>query len=106
MDYNETPYEGETMPIYSFGINSILKLELTEEEADGYNRFVQAFFDAQEAHLARTGTRWEPTEPLWIKNDEDIETHNLVARKLTKAIESIDQEKTPIEIDEDFLIKN
>jgi hypothetical protein len=94
------------MPIYSFGVKSILKVELTEEQAMRYNRFTQAFFDAQ-TKLLDAGTPWDQKSPLWIKAEEgDMNVYNEVAGVITEAINKIDQEVTPIEIEDDFLIKN
>ena len=92
---------------YSFGVNSILKLQLTEEHAMRYNRFLQAFFDAQEKILEETGTRWDPRDPIYIDIEEgDKEVFNAVGRLFTAQLEFIDQTKTRIEIDDDFLVKN
>ena len=93
---------------YSFGVDSILKLQLTEEHAMRYNRFLQAFFDAQEKILKETGTRWDPvTEPIYLEIEEgDREVFNAVGRLFTAQLEFIDQTKTRIEIDDDFLVKN
>lgn len=98
--------KGIIMPIYSFGLDSILKVELTEEQADGYNRFQAAFFEAQ-TKLRDAGTPWVPTEPLSIDALEgDGEIYNEVAGLINDAIDKIDQKKTPIGLGEDYLIKN
>jgi len=94
------------MPVYSFGKNSILKIEITEEKAAAYNRWTQAFFDAQKK-LRDAGTPWEPTEPIYIVcTEEDMRIYNEVGAVINEAISKIDQEKTPIEIEDDFLVKN
>lgn len=95
------------MPIYSFGVDSALKIEITEDQAAAYNRFTEAFFDAQ-IKLREAGTPWEPaTQPLPIDDTEDdYETYNYVGSLINAAIATIDQTTTPIEIEEDYLIKN
>jgi hypothetical protein len=95
------------MPTYSFGVNSVLKIEITEEQATRFNRFTKAFFDAQKFYKDMTGFQWNPEDALYIKAaDGDMEVYNEVADILTSAIEKIDQTVTPIELEEDFLIKN
>jgi hypothetical protein len=96
------------MPTYSFGVNSILKVELSEEQALRYNRFLTAFFDAQ-TKLSEAGTPWDPKVSPILEiefEDGDDKVYNEVARKITTAINAIDQDKTPIEIEDDFLIRN
>lgn len=107
MSYNETMTdERKAMPTYSFGVNSVLKVELTEEEALRYNRFQRAFFYAQ-GRMRTAGTPWDPSEPILIDVVEgDADVYNAVGKKINAAISAIDQDKTPIELEEDFLIKN
>jgi hypothetical protein len=94
------------MPIYSFGVNSILKVEITEEQAETYNRFTQAFFDAQEK-MRDEGTPWEPDTPIFIAcPDWEFDAYNVVAGIINVAGDLIDQEATPITIESDFLEKN
>jgi hypothetical protein len=51
---------------------SRLHLVLEESVADAYNRFTDAFMQAQTNHMQEHGTQWDPeTEPLLIKFAED-----------------------------------
>lgn len=53
-------------------MGSRIHLVLEDEVADRYNRFQQAWFDAQTNHKKRTGAPWDPTTPLLIDfADED-----------------------------------
>lgn len=72
---------------YSF-YGSPLHLILEDDLADGYNRAAKAFMDAQVAHKERTGTQWNPDEPLWIlTNDEDQAAFAAVGRIITLLVE-------------------
>ena len=92
---------------YSF-YGSPLHLILEDEIADGYNRAAKAFYDAQKAHLERTGTRWDPSEPLWIETtDEDQAAYAAVGKIINLLIEvnggglQIPEE----EMTDDYLVK-
>lgn len=95
------------MSIWSFGEDSILKVGATDEEAAAYNRFIQAFYDAQKKVLNETGTRWDPTNALRVEcKNSDLKSYNRIADRISEALEHIDQDKTPIDDLGDFLIKN
>lgn len=51
--------------VYSW-MGSPLHLVLEEDIANGYNRFQEAFFQAQVNHKALNGSEWKPNEPLRI----------------------------------------
>jgi hypothetical protein len=104
--YNETT-ERTIMPTYSFGAESILKVELTEEQADGYNRFLTAFFAAQE-RMREAGTPWDPrTMNISIDCEaDDLRTFNEVGRLIQGVLDNIDQDKRPIELYDDYLVRN
>jgi len=92
---------------YSF-YGSPLHLILEDEIADGYNRAAKAFYEAQEAHLERTGTRWDHSEPLLMHTtDKDQAAFDAVGSIINVLAEvnggglDIPEE----EITEDYLIK-
>lgn len=95
------------MPIYSFGLDSPLKFDLSEEYVDAYNRATKAFFEAQDYHLTITGTRWEPPMLLNIAwTEEEQKAFNGFNEYLKKALEL---HGTPIQQDditEDYLVLN
>lgn len=64
-----------TQSAYSF-LGSRLHLVLENEVADAYNRFTDAFFEAQKKHQELHGVQWDPVnEPIlleWQGNDKEI----------------------------------
>jgi hypothetical protein len=67
---------------------SRLHLILDDEVADGYNRFAVAFQVAQEEHMAKTGTLWDPYQPLWSDvNEKDLAAYNAVGGLMNQLIE-------------------
>ena len=95
------------MPIYSFGVDSPLKFELSEEYVALFNRATQKFFDAQVAHKDIYGTLWSPAVHLMI----DIEEEELVAFNAFNGIlqEALAKHGRPVpesDLHEDFLVKN
>ena len=95
------------MPIYSFGLDSPLKFELSEGYVDAYNRALTVFFLAQETHFKTTGSRWNPSMSLLIEwEDDERAAFNAFNDILKKALEL---HGTPVHQDEltdDFLVKN
>ena len=91
---------------YSFGANSILKIQATDNEASAYNRVHKAFIDAQ-LELRERGSEWDKVSPLRMRTSrKDLSAFNAIARRVNAAINLIDQDETPIEITDDFLVKN
>lgn len=67
---------------------SPLHLILEDEVADGCNRTMQAFAKAQRDHKERTGTQWEPNQPLLIDADPvDMKAYDDVAQWINQLIE-------------------
>jgi hypothetical protein len=92
---------------YSY-YGSRLHLILEDEVADSFNRFQQAWFDAQTNHEATHGTRWDPSEPLLIDFEEsDKLAWDNVGRIINLLIEvnGSGLELTEEEITDDFLVK-
>lgn len=98
--------EDEETSIYSYGANSIWKVEATEKEVNGFNRFLKAFYDAQKK-LLDAGTPWDQVSPLKMDvSRSDRVAYNRIGKRFNEALKDIDQEKTPVEIEDDFLVKN
>lgn len=92
---------------YSF-YGSRLHLILEDDVAEGYNRNAKAFYDAQINHKERTGTKWNPLEPLWmVTNDADQKAYDDVARLMNLLIEinGGSLEITEEEMTSDYLVK-
>jgi hypothetical protein len=83
MDYNRTPTKGTKMPqsVYSY-LGSPLHLILEDEIAEGFNRFHDAFIQAQKTHFETHGRKWDPvTEPIFmVFTEEDQEAYDKVAQ--------------------------
>jgi len=92
---------------YSYGTDSILKIEATETEAAAFNRALKAFYDAQKRIREETGESWDTRSPLWMNTKRgDTKIYNRLARRFNEAIALINQDETPIEITDDYLTKN
>lgn len=95
------------MSTYSFGIDSPLKFELSDEYAALYNRATQAFFDAQSNHKERTGSKWTPGQPLEIDmTKEEMTAFNGFKQVLEEALKNYGKPVKENELTDDFLIKN
>jgi len=64
-------------------MGSQLHLVLEDELAAAYNRAQDAWLQAQKNHLERTGSRWEPSEPIWI---DWTETESSAWDKIAKLV--------------------
>jgi hypothetical protein len=95
------------MPIYSFGADSPLKFELSEDFADAYNRALKAFFEAQTYYKTKFRTPWEPSQALemYVKK-EDIDVFNAFGDILDKALDDYGADVSEEELTNDYLIKN
>jgi hypothetical protein len=72
--------------VYSW-MGTPIQLLLEEEVAEGYNRFLNAFFEAQREHKVRTGSDWTGVEPLYIECEEkDQEIYNAVGEIINQLI--------------------
>ena len=92
--------------IYSYGIDSIWKVKATEKEVSGFNRVLDSFYKAQDA-LMNAGAPWDGKSKIKLyANRKDMKAYNKVADRMDKALKKINQDKTPIEILDDFLVKN
>jgi hypothetical protein len=95
------------MPTYSFGKDSPLKIKISRKDADAYNRFTKAFFEAQTQYKESHGVRWTPDQPLPIKTTrKDNEIYNRVGRIINEAIKNFGRGISEDELMEDYLIKN
>lgn len=95
------------MPIYSFGVDSPLKFELSEEYVALYNRATQAFFDAQNAHLKTYGTPWSPAGYLMLEmTAEELAAFNAFNGILQEALAKHGRPVHESDLHEDFLVKN
>lgn len=72
---------------YSY-MGSPLHLILEDEIAEGYNRFHDAFIEAQLYHKQRTGQKWTKDEPLWMNyREEDKVAFDNVGRVINLLVE-------------------
>lgn len=73
--------------VYSY-LGSPLHLVLEDKIAEGFNRFHDAFTQAQIDHKERTGQKWSPDEPLLITtNYEDNRAYDQVGRVINLLVE-------------------
>jgi len=76
------------MQSYYAWYGSPLHLIIEDEIAEACNRFAQAFMDAQRDHKERTGTQWDPSEPLMIvTNNRDQKAYDDMARVINLMVE-------------------
>ncbi|AOZ64900.1 hypothetical protein SEA_MAYA_35 [Streptomyces phage Maya] len=95
------------MPVYSFGKDSPLKFELSEDYVKLFNSATLEFLDAQKRFMERTGTRWYPTQPIslrWTK--EQMDAFNQFDVILQEALEKHGSPVLESDIHEDILIEN
>lgn len=72
---------------YSY-LGSPLHLVLEDEIADGYNRFHDAFMEAQFEYMERTHLEWAPDQPLNLRaTKEDMESYDKVGRVINLLVE-------------------
>jgi hypothetical protein len=91
---------------YSYGPESILKIEATDAEASAFNRVTKAFYEAQQ-RMTDAGAPWNPRNPLLMDVDRsDMKIYNKLADRFNAALALINQDETPIVIDDDYLTKN
>jgi hypothetical protein len=89
-------------------MGSRLHLVLEDDVAAAFNRMQDAWFDAQKKHKEKTGTQWDPTEPLLIDcADEDTKVWNKIGSLINLLIEinGGKLEITEEEMTSDYLVK-
>jgi hypothetical protein len=97
------------MPVYSFGTDSPLKIEISDEDATAYNRVTKSFFAAQQKYRdEHNGTPWDQRSPLAFDNIEegDMATYNRVGSIINSAVKSFGRAIQMEELTDDFLVKN
>lgn len=96
--------------VYSFGIDSPLKIKITEDQAAAYNRTISAYFTAQKLFKIINGRRWTPNDPLFINTSgdtkKDLTTYNRIGRLLTKTIKNFGRPILEEELPSDYLVRN
>lgn len=94
--------------IYSY-YGSRLHLILEDRVAEGYNRFLESWYTAQNLHLQKHEKPWDPDkEPLLINyKKEDKEAYDNIGRVITLLIEinGCGLELSEEECSDDFLVK-
>ena len=93
------------MPVYSFGTESPLKFDVTEEFANAYNDAVDDFMNAQKAHKETTGKAWTPDEPLMLQHSTP-EVFDAFVKILDDAQTSYGKPVHEEDIKDDYLIRN
>jgi hypothetical protein len=96
------------MPVYSFGIKSDLKFQLTEEYADSYNRGARAFTEANNRFKDVVGRDWTRSDPS-LKLDcsvQDFDAFIAFTGILVKELERRGVTLEQVHILEDQLIQN
>lgn len=95
------------MPVYSFGEDSPLKFEISDNLAENYNAAVEAFFKAQRRFAQRFGRKWDPeVDPIalrWTRRQK--RAWNEFAKVLAAHVEN-DGRYFPNDIMDDFLVRN
>lgn len=92
--------------LYSYGVESNWKVKATEAEIAAFNRFMKAFYKAQEK-LVNAGTPWDGRDVIAIHaSRKDRKAYNEIAGRMNKVLRRINQDKNPIEIFEDYLVRN
>lgn len=72
---------------YSF-LGSPLHLVLEDKIAEGYNRAVDAFVEAQFEYMERTHLEWTPDQPLNMRTSkEDMEAYSNIGRIINLLVE-------------------
>lgn len=93
------------MPVYSFGTDSPLKFEISDELAAAYKEGVSNYFAAQRAYKASTGRQWEPDQPLVLNHATAI-AFNVFAEFMRIALERYGKPVSMEDIFDDYLVKN
>lgn len=93
------------MPVYSFGADSPLKIEVTDEFAAAYNAATDDFAKAQLAFKINSGKEWTPEHPLYVRDESD-EVFDTFAEILEKAVENYGRPIYEYELTDIHLIKN
>jgi hypothetical protein len=95
------------MSVYSYGVASPLKFELSDEYADLYNTAVMAFLDAQTTFKEEYGVNWTPKTPLNVVCDRKaIDAFNAFKPILEAALEHHGSPVMMSDIYDDILVKN
>lgn len=87
---------------YSFGTDSILKVEATEAEAKAFNRVVAKYL---KVHGRREAKGARPPKFIMTRNG-DLKIFDSVSDRLHDGLSHIDEAVTPVNFDSDFLVKN
>jgi len=85
-----------------------LHLLLEEEVADGYNRFMKAYFDAQKAFMDTHHRPWSAEDPIYIKcSQADMDSYHAVGDiiNLYCKVNGGSLEITQEDITSDYLVK-
>jgi hypothetical protein len=96
------------MPVYSFGVKSDLKFQLTEEYADSYNRGARAFIEANNRFKDVAGRDWTNKDPS-LKLDcsvQDFDAFVGFAEILVKELARRGVTLEEVHILEDQLVQN
>lgn len=93
------------MPVYSFGADSPLKFEITDEFAATYNAATDDFMQAQIAHKERTGKDWSPEQALFLQHSTAA-AFDTFAEILAAAISAYGKPIYENELTDIHLIKN
>lgn len=93
------------MPVYSFGADSPLKFELTDEFAEAYNRATDNFMEAQIKHKEATGKDWTPDDSIMLHHTT-VEAFNAFGPILDDAQAKYGKPVYTEELTDDHLIKN
>lgn len=92
--------------LYSYGVESNWKVKATEAEIAAFNRVMEAFYKAQEK-LANAGTPWDGLDSIKLYTSrKDVKAYNEIAGRMNKVLRRINQDKTPITVLDDYLVKN
>lgn len=94
------------MPVYSFGIDSPLKFEMSDELAEAYNAALRNFMDAQRKFKEETGRTWNPMEDALMLQHSTPAAFNAFAEIFNKAIENHGTTVHEDELTDDFLVRN
>lgn len=84
-----------------------IHLVLKDDVADAYNKAQDAWYKAQTDHKDRTGTQWDPKDPLWIElSDAEKDAWNCIAHIINILAEVNSGLDIPEEeITSDYLVK-
>lgn len=95
--------------IYSFGKDSPLKFELSDEFVKDYNGGVRAFLEGQFKYRELHGEDWggqrDVPVPMRIKKSQ-VAAFNAFGDILDAAIKAYGKDVTPEELPDDFLVRN